>query len=703
MRSLLVPLLTGLLIGSLMTWFFFPAAPVNRFAAEIERDIVAGPAMSVAEAESHRSDRYASIRTIEDTLALPTDFAETEALYVIAGRADSTEVQNLIYQAARIRSKADRDAALQILFLRLTELDPPSALAMAKSAAFRKNRSILREVWIAWGRIDLDSALDAARDGSSADKNLAAQHLYSSLRGLDNGKTKLIQSVLGARPGSSVVAQHLYALADESPLAAVSYIESLASLNEQREKFGWLASYLGRNGQADASAYTDLINSPNNRQAFKQSLESFSARSDPEAALEKMLAGNLGPREYGQVQMALHQLAEQDPDKAIEYLARFPNSAMRPGMISIIGAAIAKSDPDRALTWARENDPSGTQGLFAGIVAQLAQFDPQRAITEAAAIADPQQRQQALSGVLFTAAQNNPADAAQFLELISDAGTRRSGIQQIASTWAQQDVDAAIAWAGTLETRERRSAIVQIGQQLVHTDLDRAMEFVGKVPAGGAARQLKQQIAMNLAQQRSVDDAQAFIDQFRGTDEYTKLQVAVISSAVATDPARARRMARSVQDDNARDQIYATIVGREAATDPRKALRSLDEIRSGTARSSAITQIAYNWVSKDPAAAETWVRSLPGGQDRDSAVVAIVSARSDTSSSARELIDSVGDATKRKQAMLGHIRRLAHDDPAEARRQLNEIDLTEAERQQYQMMLDNMDGFSFGMGRIGVN
>lgn len=701
MRSLLLSLLTGLVIGSLATWYFFPATPARRFATKIERDIVAGPEMSIAEAESHRSDRYVSIRTIEDTLALPTDFAETEALYVIAGRADSSEVQNLIYQAARIRSKADRDAALQILFLRLTEIDPPSALAMANSAAFKKNRSILREVWIAWGRIDLDSALDAAREGSTAEKNRAAQYLYSSLRGLDSGKSQLVQSVLGTRPGSSVTAQYLHALADESPVAAVRYIESLGSVSEQREKFSWLAAYLGRNGQSDVAVYADLISSPNNRRQFTQYLASFAAQSDPEAALEKLLSGKLRTQSLGQAQAALHRLAEQNPDKAIEYLDRFPDFGMKRGLVSVIATAMAKTDPDRALALARDNDPSGTEGLFVGIVAQIAQFDPQRAMTEAAAISDPRQRQQALSGALLTATQNDPSGAAQLLELISDSNTRRSGIQQIASSWAQQDIDGAIAWAGTLDAGEKRSAIVKIGQQLVYADLDRAVEFVARVPAGDA-RQLKQQIAGNLAQQRSIEEAQAFIDQFRGTDDYATLQIAVISTAVKTDPERARRMAQSIQDEKARDQIYASIAGREAASNPQKALQSLNEIRSDAARRSAITQIAYTWVSKDPAAAESWVRSLPGGRDRDDAIVAIVSSRPDTSMTTRRLIDSVSDTSKRKQAMLGHIQRLARDDPAEAKRLLDDVDLTDAERRQYQMMFDSMDGFRFGssMGRI---
>ena len=46
------------------------------------------------------------------SLAVPTDFVQTEALYVLAGRSDSGAVQDLIYQANRIADTADREAAL---------------------------------------------------------------------------------------------------------------------------------------------------------------------------------------------------------------------------------------------------------------------------------------------------------------------------------------------------------------------------------------------------------------------------------------------------------------------------------------------------------------------------------------------------------------------------------------------------------------
>jgi hypothetical protein len=225
MKKLLATLLIGVLLGSLATFSLLPPAPESRFSKVLEHDIHAVTHISAAQAQFHREDRYDSIRTIEDTLALPTDFAETEALYVIAGRADSGEVQNLIYQAARVRDRSDRKAALDILFLRLTELDPQSAVAIARTPAFRHDKTHEGSVWLAWGRLDLNSALRAAEQGNAAQKRLAAQGLYRSLRSLDNDESDLIQAVLGVRPGRNARAQHLYSMADESPANTIRYIE----------------------------------------------------------------------------------------------------------------------------------------------------------------------------------------------------------------------------------------------------------------------------------------------------------------------------------------------------------------------------------------------------------------------------------------------------------------------------------------------
>jgi len=693
---IIASLLTGALLGAVGTYFYLPTNPAAKFAQTPERDIQSVPEVSLAEAEVHRADRYASITTIEDTLALPTDFAETEALYVIAGRGDSDEVQNLIHQAARIKDRHDRKAALGILFLRLTELDPYSALAIARTPAFRRDESFERSVWVAWGRLDLDAALVAAAEGTSAQRNLAAQSLYASMRDLDEAKIQTIKSALGIAPGRSARAQRLYALADESPAAAIRYVESLGSTSEQYEQFGWLAQHLSRNGQVEPASIAELIQSRTSRQIFEQSLMAYGAQRDPESALQQYLSGPKNGRTQNQAYVAFQQLAQQDPEKAIEYLDKMPSGDTRQRLVTIAAAALAKTDPRMALEWARQNDSSNRQTALMSVVAQIAQSDPQLALTEAQSISNPQMRGQAISNVLLIAAQTDPARAAQALETINDKESRRAVLGQLGASWAQTDFEGAVAWVSSLPADDQRIAMTSMGRNLVHDNVDAAIELLERFPSTDSTR-LRTQIAQSLAQHRSIESAQSFISQYKGTADYGKLQVAVVSSAASTDPVRAMQLAKSVEDDRARDQLYASIVGQQAARDPQQALRWMESISSPQARSQAVSQIAQSWYSQDPTAAESWVQSLPRGAARDDAIFATSALQRRSPGEQLDLIRTIDDESKRKQAMIFYAQRVGRSDPAEAERILMELDFTDAEREQYRKAFEGNVYYDYGI------
>ena len=162
MARVLISLIVGSLVGAVLTLALMrlaPSADSPAPAPAVIRDIVEVPVMTIAEAESHRADKFDRIRTIEDTLALPGDFSQTEALYVLAGRGDSAEVQDLINQSNRIADPTDRNAALSILFLRLAELDPLSALTMSRMRGFGNSRNLEDIIWRTWSKPDLDAAI----------------------------------------------------------------------------------------------------------------------------------------------------------------------------------------------------------------------------------------------------------------------------------------------------------------------------------------------------------------------------------------------------------------------------------------------------------------------------------------------------------------------------------------------------------------
>ena len=147
MRHILLAAVAGLAIGAFLTWAY--VAPdehrIDGPAVEIVRDILDVPKMSVAAAEKHREDRYEALQSIDQIYALPSEFGRAEALYTLAGRSDSGGVQKLIFEANRIANTEERSGALNILFFRLAELDPQSALALARTEFFRGDKNHERD------------------------------------------------------------------------------------------------------------------------------------------------------------------------------------------------------------------------------------------------------------------------------------------------------------------------------------------------------------------------------------------------------------------------------------------------------------------------------------------------------------------------------------------------------------------------------
>jgi len=687
-RSQLLAVLLGALIGSLATYYLTPKPQVERFSEVVKPDMPEVSDISVAEAEFLRAGRYENITTIEETLALPTDFAETEALYTIAGRADSAGVQDLIYQAARIGDRTDRQAALGILFLRLTELDPKSALVISRTPTFRSDTRYENQVWLAWGRLDMPAALAEAQRGTAAQKNFAAQSLYASARGLENDNAELIYAALRLKPGRNAKLQHLYALADLSPADAIRYAESLPTAAEQREQIAWLASYLAKS-MPTQSNYAALVQSPANRQFFEQSFVAQAAAVNPEAALQKALAGPLTPQSQQQAFSALRQLASQDPSKAIEYLEQMPSSSGARQQRAIVAATIAASDPEMALAWARDNDSSADQSLLTSVLGQISRLDPQLALSEAQSLDSPQARDRVVSAVAMSMAESNPEQAIQVLGQVSSEQMKSSSASQIAAHWAQVDFDGATNWVASLDEDTKRRTLDMIGQRLVHSDLEKAIDLVTRFP-GYESPALTLQIAQNLTQSQSTDAALSFIGQYKNKPEFGQLQSVVIGMTASSDPARAMRMAEGIEDEQARNQLYSGVIGQLAATDPQQALQWMSSISTPDARSAAMAQVAMQWYARDPSSASAWIDGLPRGSDRDDAIVATISAGRESHESVGDLIATIGDEQKRKQATMGRIQHLMFTDRVAAEQLLEESDMTDEEREHFKNLFNRI-------------
>ena len=661
----------------------------GRFAERPRRDLVERDGVTAEAVETMREARFSTVRTIEDTLALPTDFAETEALYVLAGRSNASELQDLIYQAARIREQQDRNYAISILLGRLTELDPRSAVAIAASPLLEGRYPHERQVWVAWARLDFDAALDAARETSGERRHRVAQALYSSQRQVDPLRDDSIFEVLGARVSPEVLSERVAWLAEESPADAVRYIESLTMSSAQRRAVQALAASLsGRlasDGQSAARAVADLFGSPALRMQFLNGVRYQASQHDPEAVLSELQAsGKLrGPRGVDQALSAIGQLAMRDPERARAFVDQL-DGVQAKYAIQSVAFMMAEVDPAGTLEWVRARDDSPDQLVLVGVLTQLASSNPELALTEVESIGNPVVRERAVAGIVQTAATVDPEKASTLLTMLDNSPYyRRQALRQIATQWATMDLDGALAWQSRLPEEERSRVLQQMADSLVYTDIDAAMTLLPGLDEAGA-RGLASTIVGALGQQRSYDEAMAFVDRYRGQPVYDGLKIQAITSLAASDPDRAMAVLRGMQRTGQHDQVIGHIAQRAAATDPDKALRWSDGIADENVRSHTRATIVQNWLANDPARALQWFNALPAGAERDNIAAAAASSLGKTDpQAARQLLDNIGDPALRSQALANYAMETYASDPVTAERLLNEADIDPAMREQY--------------------
>ncbi len=163
--SILAALILGGVIGYSINRIQDPGLlhrpPVYREPIVVPDEV---PKLSTQDAVTHRETHYENITDINEILALPSEFAQTEALYSVAGRASVDEVRDYLGEANRIANHHDRRGALQILFSRYAELDPEGALEHLDSMRLPEETMIVGVIFYQWARMDVNAAIDAANN-----------------------------------------------------------------------------------------------------------------------------------------------------------------------------------------------------------------------------------------------------------------------------------------------------------------------------------------------------------------------------------------------------------------------------------------------------------------------------------------------------------------------------------------------------------
>lgn len=480
--------------------------------------------------------------------------------------------------------------------------------------------------------------------------------------------------------------------------------DAAIKFDDQNLKRQMIASVIGAIARSDLGKARHLLSGIKDPQIKQNALYAFinqAASEDPEEAFRVLASESANSQSYGYYHNLFQKWAKDDPDAAIAKLSLIKGASNRQQALQGIVVALVASDPKRALHMLDGMPPGQNRNsMLASITSAWMSRDSDAAIAWINSL-PPSDRSKAVENGCWQLIQENPAKAAAFLSSLPVNNQTSHQFSNLASQWAQQDLDAARKWVESLPPgRTREQAMNGIIGALTQTDPAKAASVFGDSVVNN---QNSYQVGMIVGEWIKTDQtaALAWLDSLdlRG-DAQRNVHSQFMSNWVREDPAAAGRYALGIQDEKSRQQTISSLVGSWGNSDPvaarewimkslegetkNRSLNSLIQTLSyqdyatalqcyqeATASLSseaientfggAASQIARNWAQNDPKAAGQWVMSLPEGKTRSNSIRSMVDDMGDYDiKGAAEFVGTLAAGKERDQAVASLVSDLGY-------------------------------------------
>lgn len=680
------------------------------------------PKLSTQDAVTHRETHYENITDLKEIQALPSDFAQTEALYSVAGRSNVDELIVLLDEADRIANHHDRRGALQILFSRYAELDPEGALEHLDSMRLPEETMIVGVIFYQWARMEVNAAIDAANNETHPQRQrIAASSIMRAWGGDNPGIANEIASRLNGHINiDELRVEALAAQARTTPANALNEALNLTNVQARNRAINWILytwaqlnpreayeharsisnrqlrqmaqhTVLNRWSEVDpeeAFAYLGDSLSPQEQLRLLPTIMTGLAARDPARALE--IADNLDGRAGDQAYQSVFQgWAQRDARAAAAALESIPPSRLRDQLTQNVAHFYASQHPQEALAWARNSNSANRADLVGSVLRQVAATEPEQALSSAMVIQNPTERARALSSVLSQVAGTQPELAATYVQQLPPGQFRDQASQNVVSTWSQHDPEAAFEWVSGLDGQAYHSAMTTLGSQLASQNPDAAARLLPRIRSS-AKRDWISSIASAYAQ-NDPRYAANWISQFKSETYYNQLVSNVATSWVRTDPLAAIALAEEVAGPQRRPGAINSVVYAWAQNDPEGAARWAGAQQDEQIRTNSISAVAQRWARIDFDSASRWVTSLDPGTDRDMAISNMINHENLSTERKMSMIALINTEQTRNQAISNVFYRMVQQDRNQARVFLQNYHLDPALRQKLQNHMDAQD------------
>lgn len=312
--------------------------------------------------------------------------------------------------------------------------------------------------------------------------------------------------------------------------------------------------------------------------------------------------------------------------------------------------------------------------------------------------------------VLQSWASTDPEGAAQYLEDnprdfammgMMGGGRGQGAAGTIATEWARQDPEAALAWAKGLEGREASGAIANVIKQVASDDPAAALAM-----ANGLDEESKQAAYASIALEWGRDDWDAMESWARGlpVEQRDRALAEGVEGLAQRDPQEAAAKLLTISEGSVRDNAYDDVIENWAQENPQAAMDFLLANGSEAAQEDAMREAMGPLARTNPAAALDVINSLDDNAVRDRAVSTYVFSANDTDPQETvTLAATIGDEESRTRAVGMAAGRWLLEDQAAATSYFESSDLIEPETlQRIQDRVENGDrGRGGGRGGRG--
>ena len=677
---------------------------------------------SKAEALTHRERHYENLSSIEDVVSLPTDFSESEALYAVAGRANTDELIRLIQEATALGNRYERRAALQILYSRFIEIDALAALNYLDDSQLDIDQQIIRSMFYSLAKADLSQAIELANSYTNARRRRLAGG--SILRAISELAPHRLEQVASTLTDHHRVDQYkanvLTSLASVDPYAAAE--QALAVSGSQRYRsIHSVGSVWGRTAPEQALLYAENIPERNLRDTFLNAVIKRWVSDDPEGAVQALLSYDNPVGRRSALSVGLASLAATEPEQALlladqlnaseranayqsifagwantdvrsaaNALSMVPTQYAGMNLLSQVAYQYASQHPDEALVWMEQLPPEQRRFVGSQVVSVMAQSDPETALAYVTGT-DAQNPQQ-LMQVLDQIARNQPQIAANYVKNLPDGTQRDQMLLRVAGNWADQDPDAALAWVSSIDPAKAQGVLRTMVPRLAMRNPDLAMTLLDRSD-GESRGQWISSIASGYAM-RDPEMAFNFLSQYKSEPIYGQALANIVPNLAQSDPRRAMDVVMGLGQEH--HHLVSSVITQWGEYDLDGARRWLQNASPET-RAHGVGALAGSWAQHDYQGALTWVSALPRDQSRDQALAAMVRA-APSLTQARSVYGRIESDEARSAATMALFQlSLRSGDRNAARDLANDETISSDMRQRMQSILKNPGANAFGI------